>query len=64
MPEGAGDVMDVNGVQLQLSVPQKLHLFVGVFVNSTNDQTGHDVVQAARTVHEARADNNVVKSIC
>ena len=62
VPESASDIVNVNGVQLQLSVPQKLHLLIVVLVDSTNDQTGHNVVEAARAVHEARTDDDVVES--
>ena len=63
VPESAGNIVDVDGVQLQLSVPQKLHLLVVVLVDGTDDQTGHDVVEARRTVDEARTDDDVVESV-
>ena len=62
VPESTGDVVDMDGVQLQFSVPQKLHFLIVVLVDSTDDQTGHNVVEAARAVHEARTDNDVVES--
>mmetsp|Transcript_11884 Transcript_11884/g.18044 ORF Transcript_11884/g.18044 Transcript_11884/m.18044 type:complete len:272 (-) Transcript_11884:220-1035(-) len=61
VPKSTSDVVDMDGVQLQRPVPQKLHLFVGVFVDSTNNHTGHNIVHTARTIHKARTDNNVVK---
>jgi hypothetical protein len=37
MPQSSDDVCDVNGVDLELLVPEKLHLLAEVLVDSGDD---------------------------
>lgn len=40
VPDGAGDIADVDGVETEASIPKELHLLAEVLVDGTDDDAG------------------------
>jgi len=50
VPDGAGDIADVDGVETEATIPEELHLLAEVLVDGTDDDAGSNSGTVTRTV--------------